>query len=116
MADVTRTSLKTAAARVAGSDAERAVVKKVAMYSTRSDGLDAFYGLSKNHDVTMTFSGAMEANGDVNVELRARNDSDAARHVRVNMYATAKYYTGIPGDSLGDKKAELDLKPGGGEW
>jgi len=48
----------------------------------------------------------------VTLVLTAKNASSEPRHVTVVMCATARYYTGVPGEELDEKSMELDLEPG----
>ena len=54
----------------------------------------------------------MASNGDVKVVLTAKNESTLSRHVSVVMCATARYYTGVQAEELGEQNMELDLEPG----
>ena len=70
------------------------------------------HALQKSHDVCFNCESKTAKNGDVTIVLTAKNASSEPRHVTVVMCATARYYTGVPGEELGGRTMELVLQPG----
>ena len=95
-----------------GSEAEREAVKRASLHSTRKEKLASVYKMKARQDVEFYFDGDMAKNGDVKFYLSAKNTSEEMRDIDLAMYATAMYYTGVPGEELGHHKISFELPPG----
>lgn len=95
-----------------GSEEEREVVAKVSQYSSRKTDLEAVYKIREEDDVEFRMDGTMAVNGSLVVNLTAVNKSeDKSRTVQLQLYAIAKYYTGVTADDLDSKNMDIELEP-----
>jgi len=103
-----------------GTDEEREAVKRASQHSSRSNKLATFYAMDQANDVEFSYKGTCEQNGDITMVMSVKNTCAAPkaegekaenRTVSINMYAVAKYYTGVPGQEVSSQNVKVTLEP-----
>ena len=98
-----------------GSDEERLAVQRASLHSSRHATLAASIYQDAVREIKFTFDGEMSPNGNVKLELTITNSSEETRNIEVRMHALAQYYTGLPGEEVGEHKDKVTLEAQGGE-
>ncbi len=80
-------------------------------HSTRRQDVRHLYEALGQEDVSFKFNGQVNKKGDVCVVLKLLNKSEDERIVKINMYATAKYYIGLTGEEVDSMEMIVQLLP-----
>ena len=85
---------------------------KVSKHSSRKDKLRAVYAAQRTNDVDVSFDGKSDVDGTLTLMITAANKCQEPRDIVANIYAMAKYYTGVPGDDIDHNVLKVSLQPG----